>query len=344
MNNALVAIAKDGGESVSADARRILQVMARRGITALPRNYELVYEALSGRNPELSADFSALGEQPRQSELDEMGFYHRLIGHCGIAAVKAQAESGVLLRNLKEQVATSLSHKRSFMRALELTGHSLREDTTDLTETLASLDYLMAAMTEFVTVETALGKTLGDGAAALDRIGSGIGAVEKTMLVDKLTQLPNRIAFRARLETLYAEGGVPERTAVVLADIDHFGFVNSRYGQHAGNRLLKRLAAIFRKSVKKNDFVARIGGDDFAFLFRDVDQNDVLAISERLRGTIEENLVFATSDTGADDALAVSIGVALSSSAASAAQLQVNAETALAAAKKNARHPIRIAG
>ncbi|CAN7560300.1 GGDEF domain-containing protein [Rhizobium sp. LjRoot30] len=343
MKNALVAISKDGGATVSADAQKIMQVMARRGIAALPRNYELVFEALSGRNPELSADFAALGDQPRQAELDEMGFYHRLVGHCGVAAVKAQTETGALLRGLKEQLATGLSHKRTFLRALELTSRSLREDDTDIAETLASLDYLTAAMTEFVTVETALGKTLGDGAAALDKLTRGLGAVEKTMLIDKLTQLPNRIAFRKRLDSLYAEGSTPERTAVILADIDHFGLVNAKFGHQAGNRLLKRLASIFRKSVKKNDFVARIGGDDFAFVFSDVDQNDMKAISERLRGTIEENLVFATSDAGADATLTVSIGVALSASAPSAAQLQVNAEAALAAAKNNARHPIRFA-
>lgn len=344
MKNALVAISKDGGATVSADAQKILQAMARRGISALPRNYELVHEALSGRNPELSADFAALGEQPGQAELDEMGFYHRLIGHCGIAAVKAQAESGTLLRGLKEQLAMGLSHKRSFLRAVELTASSLREDQTDLAETLASLDYLTAAMNEFVTVETALGKTLGDGATALEKIGNGLGAVEKTILIDKLTQLPNRIAFRKQLDALYAEGGMPERTAVILADIDHFGLVNVKYGQQAGNRLLKRLASIFRKSVKKNDFVARVGGDEFAFLFRDVDQNDAKAISERLRGTIEENLIFAASDGSQDETLTVSIGVGLSSSAGSAAQMQANAEAALAAAKSNTRHPIRFAG
>lgn len=55
-----------------------------------------------------------------------------------------------------------------------------------------------------------------------------------------------------------------------MVDIDNFTDLNDKYGTQAGNKLLKKLAGLFSKSVKKNDFVARTEADEFALLFSNV--------------------------------------------------------------------------
>ncbi|MGO8183229.1 diguanylate cyclase domain-containing protein, partial [Rhizobium leguminosarum] len=75
-------------------------------------------------------------------------------------------------------------------------------------------------------------------------------------------------------------------------------------------------------SVKKNDFVARTEADAFALLFSNVGMQDAIAIAERLRASVDDNLVFATSDTADPGRLTLSIGVALSTDAAPPGKLQ----------------------
>jgi diguanylate cyclase (GGDEF)-like protein len=96
--------------------------------------------------------------------------------------------------------------------------------------------------------------------------------------------------------------------------------------------------------VKKNDFIARTEADEFAFLFANVGMQDALTIAERLRSSVEDNLVFAASDTSEASGLTISVGVALSGDAATSGQLQANARVALLAAQSNPRQPVQAFG
>src|SRR5262245_16817492 len=54
-------------------AMTIALTMRQMGVSGLPRNYEIFYEALSGANPELSLELVSLGKRPKQEELDRIG-------------------------------------------------------------------------------------------------------------------------------------------------------------------------------------------------------------------------------------------------------------------------------
>lgn len=83
-------------------------------------------------------------------------------------------------------------------------------------------------------------------------------------------------------------------------------------------------------------------GDDFCFLVTDVNTEGARAIATRLRTSVEETLVYATSDKSDPGRLSVSTGIALSTDAPSAAQLMAHAEAALARAQGNRRQPIQL--
>jgi diguanylate cyclase (GGDEF)-like protein len=78
--------------------------------------------------------------------------------------------------------------------------------------------------------------------------------------VDSLTGLPNASALSVRL------GALPGPCAVVLCDLDGFKQVNDRFGHLAGNRVLTAAAKGFRKACRSEDFVARMGGDEFVLV------------------------------------------------------------------------------
>ncbi len=84
---------------------------------------------------------------------------------------------------------------------------------------------------------------------------------------DSLTRLLNRRAFESRAQAacLYHDARAPY-LALVMIDIDHFKRINDTYGHAAGDRALEHMADLCRDTWRKDDIVARIGGEEFAVL------------------------------------------------------------------------------
>jgi diguanylate cyclase (GGDEF)-like protein len=81
---------------------------------------------------------------------------------------------------------------------------------------------------------------------------------------DMLTNLPNRLLFREHLENAFDRIQPDRGFAVHCLDLDHFKTVNDTLGHPIGDELLKLVAARLTEVVSAADFVARIGGDEFA--------------------------------------------------------------------------------
>ncbi|HWR39647.1 MAG TPA: GAF domain-containing protein [Patescibacteria group bacterium] len=88
-------------------------------------------------------------------------------------------------------------------------------------------------------------------------------------LHDALTGLFNRAYFETELQRINdgRNGGV----AIIVCDVDGLKLMNDTMGHVAGDRVLTGVAGILRKSVRQEDVVARIGGDEFAVLLREGD-------------------------------------------------------------------------
>ena len=83
---------------------------------------------------------------------------------------------------------------------------------------------------------------------------------------DPLTNLPNRLLFRDRLQQAIARVGRGEVMAVLCLDLDHFKPVNDSYGHAAGDELLKAVASRLHATARATDTVARVGGDEFVVI------------------------------------------------------------------------------
>ncbi|TCM73649.1 GGDEF domain-containing protein [Rhizobium sp. BK068] len=327
------------------DIQRVSQHITRLGIAGLPRNYELLYEAIIGQNAALAQDIASLGSAPNQASLDDLGLKYRLVSHCGMIDNTSQAEAAKLLREAAEHLADCLIQRRAFTRAAETVLNSIVGDQEQsLSSLMNEMEYLSQALEEATSGETALQTKLQADLERLETLARGVAAAQVASTTDKLTGLPNRIALNKVIADLYERDEGFAGSALIMVDIDDFKAFNSRYGTHTGSRLLKKLADIFRKSIKKNDVVARTDGDEFSLLFANVGMQEAVVIAERLRTSAEDNLVFATSDNGTGTRLTISLGIALSADAATASQLQANARVALYAAQSNRRQPVQAFG
>lgn len=96
---------------------------------------------------------------------------------------------------------------------------------------------------------------------------------------DPLTGLPNRRAFQARLKaSVLRSMGSGSNVGLLLVDVDHFKYVNDSLGHTAGDRLLREFAKRLQGALRNDDFVARIGGDEFAIIVEDLRSSDDLLL------------------------------------------------------------------
>ncbi len=107
---------------------------------------------------------------------------------------------------------------------------------------------------------------------------------------DALTNISNRRAFmiRAKEEISYCKRN-NTKLAIVMCDIDYFKQTNDNFGHPAGDRVLKELAGILQTEMRKEDLLARFGGEEFIMLLRSTDVNSVDTWAERIREKVEQS-------------------------------------------------------
>lgn len=106
---------------------------------------------------------------------------------------------------------------------------------------------------------------------------------------DSLTQLMNRRAFNASLQKCLNGAASPDSVSVLmLIDLDYFKPVNDDGGHLLGDDLLKRLAELFRESVRQSDTVARLGGDEFGIILPACGLARAEALAERIRAGAQD--------------------------------------------------------
>jgi diguanylate cyclase (GGDEF)-like protein/PAS domain S-box-containing protein len=127
---------------------------------------------------------------------------------------------------------------------------------------------------------------------------------------DPLTGLPNRTLYVDRLEhALGRRRRHAKNVAVLFLDLDDFKTVNDSLGHDAGDILIRQVATRLLASIRPGDTAARFGGDEFAILLEDVDEDQTIAVTNRIFAEFEVPF-----DLG-DRSLLVnaSVGIALSS-------------------------------
>ena len=128
-------------------------------------------------------------------------------------------------------------------------------------------------------------------------------AATRLATTDPLTGLLNRRGLWEAIPVLVAMAG-PERreVALLLCDLDHFKRINDTLGHGVGDEVLRRVAAILRDHVRRDDVVARIGGEEIAVVASCAIPEQAVALAERIRGRVRVDC--------AEWQLTVSIGVA----------------------------------
>jgi diguanylate cyclase (GGDEF)-like protein len=158
---------------------------------------------------------------------------------------------------------------------------------------------------------------------------------------DVLTGLPNRVLFSDRIQQSFAAAKRDnKRFAVMFIDLDSFKPVNDDYGHGMGDLLLKEVADRIRTTVRESDTVARIGGDEFLVLLREVKEDqETTFVAEKVRIAISQPFLIA----GQSFRISSSIGIAIfPEHGDNEIELCRNADIAMYQSKKNGRDAVKL--
>ena len=150
---------------------------------------------------------------------------------------------------------------------------------------------------------------------------------------DTLTGLLNHRGFQERLREEIARcrrHGMPLSLAIL--DLDHFKQINDSFGHPAGDRVLAEVGRRFRSLTRAGEHIARVGGEEFAWILPNTDGDGAYAAAERARHAVERDRFEGTGE------LTVSVGVCELGEAGSADELHRLADVALYWAKAHGRN------
>ena len=157
---------------------------------------------------------------------------------------------------------------------------------------------------------------------------------------DELTGLPNRLVFgQAVSDAVKVARRYGQEFAVMFIDLDRFKIINDTLGHAAGDSLLSEVANRLKQCVRESDAVARVGGDEFIILLREVsDARQVTTVARKILSTVVKPLTIH----GQECRVTASIGISLfPSDAQDEESLVKNADAAMYAAKEEGRNDFR---
>ena len=133
--------------------------------------------------------------------------------------------------------------------------------------------------------------------------------LQKLSLTDNLTKLPNRRHAIQVLEQLFNEAKLKNNPLVcMMVDADHFKIINDTFGHDAGDLVLVQLSQTLVYSVRNDDLVCRLGGDEFLIICPNTNLSGGMTLGEIVRKKVAELYVPITQNNGWHGC--VSIGVA----------------------------------
>lgn len=113
--------------------------------------------------------------------------------------------------------------------------------------------------------------------------------VSNMLYMDRLTGISNRLHLEVLMERLIVDNHRKNNTfAMLFLDLDHFKHINDTLGHDIGDLLLQTVASVISDSIRTSDIFARIGGDEFVIIMKDIDREELVMELDELMLLIQE--------------------------------------------------------
>jgi len=186
-----------------------------------------------------------------------------------------------------------------------------------------TLNVIARGLRQLAVAAKEIGEGVFDAKIPLDRndeigeLAKSFATMQRHLLTDRLTGIPNREAVVRRIEDRIIRQrrrGDYHPFAVLFVDINEFKQINDRYGHDAGDRVLVEIGRRLTNSLRESDLAARFGGDEFIVLLEEVaNRNDATAVRNELERVLAAPIQSLVDLTAGDATVSASaaIGIAL---------------------------------
>ncbi len=190
------------------------------------------------------------------------------------------------------------------------------------------------------------GRGIAHDIGTMDLVARELGIVVRAMFLmeqardlantDALTGLPNRRHGMQRLQhEIDRAHRLGQDLSIAIVDVDHFKAINDRFGHNVGDEVLRRVGRGLREALRRIDFVARWGGEEFMVVLPGTALRTGLIAAERLRARVEGD-----DKADATHRATVSVGIAMHASGESLDALVARADAGLYDAKRLGRNRV----
>ena len=133
--------------------------------------------------------------------------------------------------------------------------------------------------------------------------------IKQLAYYDVLTGLSNRTLFEQNLEMVITESKRYSRKfGLMFLDLDDFKLINDNFGHLIGDKLLQNVAKVLRRCVRQSDTIARIGGDEFILIIKDLKNSlDIDKVAKKIISEVSKSMIIDSHDLE----VGVSIGISV---------------------------------
>ncbi|MFO7647886.1 diguanylate cyclase [Halomonas campaniensis] len=167
---------------------------------------------------------------------------------------------------------------------------------------------------------------------------------EQALAASQLDALTGALNRRGMVRHLEAEDQATMDRHLILLDIDHFKHINDTHGHPVGDALLRLMVKRLRHELRPDDCLVRLGGEEFAVLISGMQDDQALALAERLRRRVAEAPFHVDVPGGGEARVAMSISLGIARQSGDAldplGQMMAQADRALYAAKHAGRNRV----
>lgn len=320
----------------------VIKELRDRSIPISPENYTLWYLYVLGNNLELNEIITSMiaKEEPFTQETLHKLFeqFCEEISSEELQRLREELQSMVtaLFRNVDEIVGESDGFGDMLLESVE--NMSKAESVHEINDIVASI---VQKTKTFGEKTKAVSSNLDSVQTELEELKKTLSALQEEIRHDTLTGIPNRKAFDETIERQLSLSRRQQRSfSVLMVDIDYFKKVNDTYGHLIGDEVLQFVAQSIEARLRKEDLVARFGGEEFVVILPETKRDQAILVAEQLRSHFAHTRMkreHAQTDVGK---VTISVGVTEYRSNETAKELLTRADYALYSAKENGRNQV----
>jgi diguanylate cyclase len=261
----------------------------------------------------------------------------------GARAARSMDNVGTGMSQLIDTVMVKLEattrHAAAYTNALsaasgELDAGQSPDDMRKLVEDLIAATKAMETRTRSLEGE------LQKSSEQVTELRGKLDDVRKESLTDPLTNIANRKAFDAAMESAMLARGEGEAVVLMMCDIDHFKKFNDNWGHQTGDQVLRLVANCLSDNLKGRDTAARYGGEEFGVILRGVELVDAIHVADQIRLAVQGRKLVKKSTGDVLGTITISIGVSQFGPGDTVESVIRRADACLYGAKQNGRNMV----